>query len=76
MESHTERILITGALGQIGTELCIRLAAIYGKENIFGLGLEDEGKAVDSAAGTYVKMDVTDSASIEKFVAEHKITTV
>lgn len=76
MESHTERILITGALGQIGTELCIRLAAIYGKENIFGLGLEDECKAVDSAAGTYVKMDVTDSASIEKFVAEHKITTV
>lgn len=76
MESHTERILITGALGQIGTELCIRLAAIYGKENIFGLGLEDESKAVDSAAGTYVKMDVTDSASIEKFVAEHKITTV
>ncbi|WP_407517305.1 NAD-dependent epimerase/dehydratase family protein [Elizabethkingia anophelis] len=76
MESHTERILITGALGQIGTELCIRLAAICGKENIFGLGLEDESKAVDSAAGTYVKMDVTDSASIEKFVAEHKITTV
>ncbi|WP_407480885.1 NAD-dependent epimerase/dehydratase family protein [Elizabethkingia meningoseptica] len=76
MESHTERILITGALGQIGTELCIRLSAVYGKENIFGLGLEDESKAVDSAAGTYVKMDVTDSASIEKFVEEHKITTV
>jgi nucleoside-diphosphate-sugar epimerase len=76
MESHTERILITGALGQIGTELCIRLAATYGRENIFGLGLEDESKAVDSAAGTYVKMDVTDSASIEKFVTENKITTV
>ncbi|CAM4303201.1 NAD-dependent epimerase/dehydratase family protein [Lacicoccus alkaliphilus] len=29
-----ERILITGALGQIGTELTVRLREIYGEENV------------------------------------------
>ena len=34
MESYTERILITGALGQIGTELTNRLVEMHGADNV------------------------------------------
>ena len=40
MESYTERILITGALGQIGTELTNRLVEIHGAENVVASGLD------------------------------------
>ncbi|NAW50598.1 NAD-dependent epimerase/dehydratase family protein [Elizabethkingia argentiflava] len=71
-----EKILITGALGQIGTELCGRLSALYGTNNIVGLGLEEESKAADIALGTYISMDVTDSVALQKVIEEHEITTV
>jgi nucleoside-diphosphate-sugar epimerase len=44
MESYTERILITGALGQIGTELTNRLVEIHGAENVVASGLTDGRK--------------------------------
>ena len=34
MSNSTEKILITGALGQIGSELTNKLVEIYGKENV------------------------------------------
>jgi len=76
MVSKTEKILITGVFGQIGTELSIKLANIYGIENVFGIGLEDESRAVSSSVGTYSKMDVTDTKSLYEFIEKHKITIV
>ena len=48
----TEKILITGALGQIGTELTVRLSEIYGKENVIASGL-DKWKEGITEAGYY-----------------------
>jgi nucleoside-diphosphate-sugar epimerase len=39
-DTHTEKILITGALGQIGTELTNRLVEIHGAENVIASGLD------------------------------------
>ena len=74
METHTERILITGANGQIGTELTIKLAQIYGKENIISSDLYIKEDL--DAAGKYVKLDVTDTEAMKNIITEHKITTV
>ena len=76
MEAHTERILITGVLGQIGTELSLKLGEIYGQENVFGVSLEDPSKANHVSLAKYQQMDVTDSAALDQFIAENQITTV
>lgn len=74
MESHTEKILITGANGQIGTELVEKLAQIYGKENVIASDLYI--KEGTNSAGKYITLDVSDAQAIEKSVIEHNITTV
>ena len=42
-----ERIIITGALGQIGTELTLKLREKYGEENVLPTDIkEPEGEAL------------------------------
>ena len=69
-----EKILITGANGQIGTELVAKLVDVYGKENVIASDLYiREGS---DTAGKYVKLDVTDSAELARIISENQITTV
>ena len=75
MESHTERILITGALGQIGTELTNRLVEIHGAENVVASGLDRWQKGITSA-GSYERMDVTNTQLVRQVVKDYEITTV
>ena len=49
MKSQTEKILITGALGQIGTELTNRLVEIHGAENVVASGLDRWDKNLTTA---------------------------
>lgn len=71
----TEKILITGALGQIGTELAIKLSEIYGNENVIASDIVSEDKA-NTPAGRYAKIDVTDYDLLQNFIKEEKITIV
>ena len=70
-----EKILVTGALGQIGTELTAKLAEIYGKENVIASGIE-KWREGNTAAGSYERIDVTNYKHLEEFIKENKITTV
>lgn len=69
MESHTEKILITGALGQIGTELTNRLVAIHGAENVVASGLDRWDKKLTSA-GFYERMDVTNTQLVRQVIKD------
>ena len=75
MESSTEKILITGALGQIGTELTNRLVAIHGKENVIASGLDRWDKSLTSA-GYYERMDVNNTQLVRQVIQDYGITTV
>ena len=75
METPKEKILITGALGQIGTELTVRLSEIYGKENVIASGL-DKWKEDITEAGYYERLDVTNFQAVTDVIKEHNITTV
>ncbi len=75
MESKTEKILITGALGQIGTELTNRLVEIHGAENIVASGLDRWDKNLTSAA-YYERMDVTNTQLMRQVIKDYEITTV
>ncbi len=70
-----EKILITGALGQIGTELTNRLVSLYGKENVIASGLERYDKNM-TTAGFYERLDVTNTQLLRQVITEHQITTV
>ncbi len=73
--SSTEKILITGALGQIGTELTNRLVEIHGKENVVASGLDRWDKSLTSA-GYYERMDVTNTQLVKQIIQDYQITTV
>ena len=75
MESYTEKILITGALGQIGTELTNRLVEIHGAENVVASGLDRYDKNLTSA-GYYERMDVSNTQLVRQVVKDYEITTV
>ena len=75
MESQTEKILITGALGQIGTELTNRLVEIHGAENVVASGLDRWDKNL-TTAGFYERMDVTNTQLVRQVIKDYAITTV
>ncbi|MEG1199287.1 MAG: NAD-dependent epimerase/dehydratase family protein, partial [Algoriella sp.] len=71
---ETETILITGALGQIGSELAEKLKTIYGKNNVIISDIRDP-KDVDYD-GIYEVIDVMDTEKIKEVIAKHNIKTV
>lgn len=70
-----ERIIVTGALGQIGTELTIKLREIYGEDNVLPTDIKQpedsqlEGKLFEI-------LDVTDYEAMERVVTEFKADTI
>lgn len=73
METYTEKILITGALGQIGTELTNRLIEIYGEENVVVSDIQENPK---TTAKYYERLDVSDAELVKKVVEKYGINVV
>jgi len=71
-----KRILVTGATGQIGSELVPELRRIYGGENVV-VGVHRRPPSEDlKESGPFEKVDVTDKESIEKAVEKYDIDTI
>ena len=71
-----ERILITGATGQIGSELVMYLRERYGNENVVAAGHRREPQKEIVETGPYITLDVTDRDSIDRAVEKYKIDTI
>lgn len=68
------KILVTGALGQIGSELTIKLQEIYGKDNVLATDIRDaESNPLDCI---YEKLDVNDTDRWEELIDKYEITDV
>lgn len=65
--------MVTGALGQIGSELVSALRSIYGEENILSTDLKESSEVNDPY---YEKLDVNDNQRISEIIAENQIDTV
>lgn len=70
----TQRILITGALGQIGSELAEKLVKIHGKENVIVTDIKHAAEV--NTLATYEELNVLDAERIFSLVDNYKITTV
>ena len=76
MAKITKQILVTGAVGQIGSELTMELRKRYGNENVVAAGHRTEPGVKLRESGPFERIDVTDRAQIERVVDEYAIDTI
>ncbi len=71
-----KKVLITGAMGQIGTELVPYLRHLYGTENVVASGrrIHDERPFIDE--GPYELLDINNPAAITRVIKKYNINGV
>jgi len=74
-ETTMKRILITGALGQIGSELTLKLRDIYGADNVIATDIKkNDSEAANS--GPFETVDVTDLNKMVETAKKYQVDTV
>jgi len=73
-----KKFLITGALGQIGTELTLHLRRKYGEGNVIASDVRDKSRCPESisATGPYEVLDVRDIGSFSSVVSRYKVNCI
>ncbi|SHG25607.1 L-threonine 3-dehydrogenase [Ornithinibacillus halophilus] len=69
-----KRILVTGALGQIGSELVTKLRDIYGSSNVIATDIKELPGVKEQ--GPFEKLDVTDPQRMFDVAKEYNVDTV
>ncbi len=71
----TERILIIGAAGQIGSELCSALRSLYGIENVIASDINTLNQSLVEA-GPFEIIDATNFNQIKDCVEKYQVDTI
>jgi nucleoside-diphosphate-sugar epimerase len=71
-----QRILVTGALGQIGSELVPALRAQYGSENVIASDVRIPPVDVLSGEGAFEQVDCTHLREIEHAVRQYEVDAI
>lgn len=70
------KILITGATGQIGSELTPALRQRYGAENVIAAGHKRTPMKALQNSGPYIAVDVRDLGALDRYVQQYQIDTI
>ncbi|WP_284645228.1 NAD-dependent epimerase/dehydratase family protein [Paenibacillus silviterrae] len=70
-----KRIMVTGALGQIGSELVVRLRDIYGEDSVLATDIR-EGQSEAALSGPFRILDVCNGPLILEAAREHHADTI
>jgi nucleoside-diphosphate-sugar epimerase len=76
MKKETKRVLVTGSVGQIGSELTMALRRKYGAENVVATGRKTQPSKELVESGPFYFIDVARRESLEEIVRKHEIDTV
>jgi len=71
-----KRILVTGAVGQIGSELTMTLRERYGKDNVLATGRKTKPSETLLDSGAFEFIDICKRETVEKVVDEYDIDTI
>lgn len=71
-----KKILVTGATGQIGSELVPALRRHYGRENVLAAGHRRKPSKTFLESGPYCSLDVRDKEAVFSIVKENHINTI
>ncbi len=70
------KILVTGALGQIGSELIPRLREKYGAENVIAVGHHKEPDEEFKNAGPFEMADIRNKEELRALIEKYQIDTI
>ena len=71
----SEKILIIGSSGQIGTELVMELRKIYGNQNVIASDIKNSSKQV-MQSGPFETLDIMDEELLRKIVKKYQVTQI
>lgn len=71
-----KKILVTGALGQIGTELVLKLRNIYGNDAVIASSRRNECPDFIRETGVYEPLDVMDKKELARICDKHKVNYI
>ena len=67
----SEKILIIGSSGQIGTELVMELRKMYGNQNVIASDIKNSSKQV-MQSGPFETLDIMDEELLRKIVKKYQ----
>ncbi len=70
-----KKIIVTGATGQIGSELTLELRKKYGNENVVAVG-HSKPAGGELTNGPFESCDVTDKEALNSLIEKHKPDTI
>ena len=76
LKDGTPKVLVTGAVGQIGSELVMELRGRYGGENVVAAGHKTEPGPELRDSGPFVYVYATRPETMKEVVDEHEIDTI
>lgn len=71
-----KKILVTGAIGQIGSELTISLRKKYGNDSVVATDIRPPKISPSSCSGPFEFLDVTEGEKIQAIVKKYRIDTI
>ncbi len=71
-----KKVLVTGAVGQIGSELTMELRKIHGNDNVVAMGRKTKPSDALGNSGPFEFGNVTDRASLDRIVKQYDIDTI
>ena len=75
-KKQMKKILVTGSVGQIGSELTMALREKYGNDNVVGCGRKTKPSEKLLNSGPFEYLDITDRKTVEKVVKKYDIDTI
>lgn len=75
-KSDMKKILVTGSVGQIGSELTMALRERYGNDNVLATGRKTKPSEKLLNSGPFEFIDITKRETVEKVVKDYDIDTI
>ncbi|MFJ9496739.1 L-threonine 3-dehydrogenase [Brevibacillus centrosporus] len=71
-----KKILVTGALGQIGSELVMKLREVYGNDQVIATDIRKRDEDLVVQSGPFEILDVTDANRMFELAKTHQVDTI